>query len=150
MQATSHAWRCIAFIPSPEFKVNHAFKSLLSARVFHWSLDVVSANLKAAALDGCNLTDPSGYQCNCYTPLVSYIADLLEQQLIAGVLRNVSPVTLTEIAQFGDSTPAAPRTREHTLWLILDLCNAINAWDLTAFQKAAKALKLLGVHLPFW
>ncbi|KIM59359.1 hypothetical protein SCLCIDRAFT_27327 [Scleroderma citrinum Foug A] len=108
MQATSHAWHCIAFIPSPEFKVNCAFKSLLSARVFHWSLDNVSANLKAAALDGFNLTDPSGYQCNCYTPLGSYIADLPEQQLVSGVSRNASPVTLTEIAQFGDSTPATP------------------------------------------
>ena len=150
MQAMSHAWHCIAFIPSPEFKVNCAFKSLLSAHVFHWLLDDVSANLKAAALDGCDLTDPSGYQCNCYTPLVSYIADLPEQQLVSGVSRNASPVMLTEIAQFGDSTPAAPRTHEHTLRLILDLCNAVDAWDLAAFQKAAKALKLLGVHLPFW
>ena len=108
MQATSHAWRCIAFIPSPEFKVNRGFKTLLSARVFHWSLDVVVANLKAAALNGCDLMDPSGYHRNCYTPLVSYIADLPEQQLIAGVVRSASPVTLAEIAQFGDSTPAAP------------------------------------------
>ena len=150
MQATSHAWRCIAFIPSPKFKVNHAFKTLLSAHVFHWSLDVVAANLKVAALNGCDLMDPSGYHCNCYTPLVSYIADLPEQQLIAGVSRNVSPITLAEIAQFGDSTPAAPRTREHTLQQILDICKNIDPWDLASFQKAAKALKLLGVHLPFW
>ena len=150
MQATSHAWRCIAFIPSPEFKVHRGFKSLLSARIFHWSLDVVTTNLKAAALNGCDLADPDGFHRNCYTPLVSYIADLPEQQLVAGVSKNASPVSLAEIAQFGDPTPAAPRTREHTLRLILDICKDIDPWDLAAFQKAAKALKFLGVHLPFW
>ena len=128
-----HVWHCIAFIPSPEFKVHHSFKSLPSVHIFHWSLDV----------------NPDRFHCNCYTWLVS-ITDLPEQQLIAGVLKNVSPVSLAEIAQFGDPTPAVPQTCKHTLQLILDICKDINPWDLTAFQKASKALKLLGVHLLFW
>ena len=52
--------------------------------------------------------------------------------------------------QFGDPTPAPPRTCEATLRQINELCNAVDPWDLAAFQKAAKALKLLGVHKPFW
>lgn len=150
MQATSHAWRCIAFIPSPEFNIHADFRTILLARVFHWSLDVVTASLKVAAKDGTGLVDPCGNLRNCYTPLVAYIADLPEQQLIAGVSKNASPVTMAELSQFGDSTPAAPRTREKILRLIQEACSKAHPWDLVAFQKAAKALKLLGVHLPFW
>ena len=151
MQATSHAWRCIAFIPSPDFNIRADFRTILLARVFHWSLDVVTASLKAAAKDsGTGLVDPCGNIRNCYTPLVAYIADLPEQQLIAGVSRNASPVTMAELSQFGDPTPAAPRTREKILHLIQEACRTAHPWDLVAFQKAAKSLKLLGVHLPFW
>ena len=111
---------------------------------------MVTASLKDAAKNGIALIDPSGYIRNGYTPLVSYIADLPEQQLIACVTRNASPVTIAEMPQFGNPTPAAPQTREHTLYLIEKLCQSCDAWDLAAFLKAAKALKLLGVHLPFW
>ena len=150
MQATSHAWRCVAFIPSPEFEVPQDLRTLLLARIFHWSLDIVTASLKVAAKEGGPMVDPMGKIRNCYTPLVSYIADLPEQQLIACVSRNASPVTLVELPQFGDPTPAAPRTCEHTLSLILELCKKTDPWDIDHFQKAAKALKLLGIHLPFF
>ncbi|KIM53498.1 hypothetical protein SCLCIDRAFT_31844 [Scleroderma citrinum Foug A] len=150
MQATSHAWRCVTFIPSVEFNIHPDFQMLLLSQVFHWCLDVVTASLKDAAKHGIALVDPSRYIRNSYTPLVSYIADLPKQQLIACVARNVSPVTIAEMPRFGDPTPAAPRTREHTLSLIKKLCDSCDPWDLVAFQKAAKALKLLGVHLPFW
>ena len=97
------------------------------------------------------MVDPMGKVRNCYTPLVSYITDLPEQQLIVCVSRNASPMTLAELPQFRDPTgPAAPRTHEHTLSLILDLCKETDPWDIVHFQKAAKALKLLGVHLPFF
>ena len=96
------------------------------------------------------LANASGHSQKCYTPLVSYIADLPEQQLIACVSKNASPVTVAELPQFGDPTPAEPRRRNATLQQIKDLCAAINPWDLAAFQKAAKLIKLLRVHKPFW
>ncbi|KIM56952.1 hypothetical protein SCLCIDRAFT_29251 [Scleroderma citrinum Foug A] len=132
MQATSHAWRCIAFIPSPEFNIRADFRTILLARVFHWSLDVVTASLKVAAKDGTALVDPCG------------------NQLIAGVAKNASPVTMAEQSQFGDPIPAAPRTREQILRQIQEACSKAHPWDLVAFQKVAKSLKLLGVHQPFW
>ena len=125
MQATSHTWRCIAFIPSPEFNIHPDFRLLLHAQLFHWCLDMITASLKDAAKDGCTLVDPSGHIRNCYTPLISYIADLPKQQLIACVARNVSPLMIAEMPQFGDPTPAAPRTCEHTLHLINQLCKSI-------------------------
>ena len=115
MQATSHVWRCIAFIPSPEFKVHPDFRTILSAWLFHWSLDVVTAGLKEAASNGCALIDASGHIRKCYTPLISYVADLPEQQLIACVSKNASPVSTTEMPQFGDPTPAPPQTHKAML-----------------------------------
>ena len=58
-------------------------RMILLARVFHWSLDVITASLKVAARDGMALIDPCGNVHNCYTPLIMYIVDLPEQQLIA-------------------------------------------------------------------
>ncbi|KIK93358.1 hypothetical protein PAXRUDRAFT_145271, partial [Paxillus rubicundulus Ve08.2h10] len=29
-------------------------------------------------------------------------------------------------------------------------CYGVNPWDIVNFQKKAKLVKLLGVHLPFW
>ena len=108
MQAMSHAWRCVAFIPSVEFNIHPDFRMLLLSQVFHWCLDMVTASLKDVAEHGIALIDPSRYIHNSYTPLVSYIADLPKQQLIACVARNTSPVTIAEMPWLGDPTPAAP------------------------------------------
>ena len=150
MQATSHAWRCIAFIPSLSFKVYPDFQTLLQARVFHWLLDAITASLKDTANQGCDLVDPSGHIRNRYTPLISYIADLPEQQLVACVSKNASPVTTAELPRFGDPNPSPPRTGHDILQQIKELCKRVDPWDLNIFQKAAKVLKLLGVHKPFW
>ena len=56
MQATSHAWRCVAFIPTPEFEVHPDYQTILFARLFHHCMDEVMAPLKHAALHGVTLT----------------------------------------------------------------------------------------------
>ena len=81
------------------------------------------------------MVDPMGKIQNCYMPLVSYIANLPEQQLIACISRNASPVTLAELPQFGDPTLATPRMREHMLSLILELWKKINPWDIDPFRR---------------
>ncbi|KAL4063645.1 hypothetical protein V8B97DRAFT_2026285 [Scleroderma yunnanense] len=108
MQVTSHAWHCIAFIPSPKFNIHADFQTILLACIFHWLLDMVTASLKVAAKDGTSLVNPSGNIQNCYTPLITYIADLPKQQLITGVAKNVSLVTMAKLSQFGDPTATAP------------------------------------------
>lgn len=149
-QATSHAWRCVALIPSPNIQARAEFKTILLSRLFHWSLDLVTASLKKATVNGCMLTDAIGHIRKCYTPLISYIADLPEQQLISCMSNNASPITVAELPQFGNPTPAEPRTRDAILQQIRDLCAVVHPWDLANFQKAAKRVKLLGVHKPFW
>ena len=108
MQATSHTWRCIRFIPSLEIKVDPEHKTLLLSQIFHWSLNIITASLKHVAKHDCMLVNASGHTQNCFTPLVSYITDLPEQQLIIGISKNASSVTMAELPMFGNATPAAP------------------------------------------
>ncbi|KAL4081111.1 hypothetical protein J3A83DRAFT_4355961 [Scleroderma citrinum] len=133
MQVTSHVWCCIAFIPSPKFNIHADFQTILLACVFHWLLDMVTASLKVAAKDGTGLVNPGGNIQNCYTPLIMYIVDLPEQQLITGVAKNASLVTMAELSQFGDPTPTAPQMCEKILCQIQEV-----------------KLQNLGIHLPFW
>lgn len=79
MQATSHTWRCITFIPTPTFDIHPDYQTPLTSRVFHQCMDIVFESLKKCALNGSPMTDALGYTHSCYTPLVAYITDLLEQ-----------------------------------------------------------------------
>ncbi|KAI6144394.1 hypothetical protein BKA82DRAFT_29322 [Pisolithus tinctorius] len=132
MQASSHAWHCIAFMPVPVFEVHPDFQTILTSRLFHRCMDIVFASLKTVTSD------------------VAYIADLPEQQLVTCVAKNASPITTAVLSDFGDSVPQNPRTGSYTLQQIVDLCTHTQAWNIPSFQKAAKAEKLLGVHHPFW
>ncbi|KAG2122975.1 hypothetical protein BD769DRAFT_1359974 [Suillus cothurnatus] len=98
-KATLRAWRCIAYMPIAKFRVHPDYQTILQARLWHKCMDLVLANLKAAALDGCFMPDPSRYIRYAFTPLVAHVFD---------------------------------------------------PWDLDRFQKAAKAVNLSGVHMPYW
>ena len=151
MQATSYTWCCVAFIPTPEFEIHSDFQSLLSTRLFHHCQDIMFASLKEAAEWGAQMTDALGYICRCFTLLVGYIADLPEQQMVACVAKNASPVTTATISEFGDSFPHPPQSGVETLQKINDICTqGVHPWDVAMFQAKAKAIKLSGVHLPFW
>ncbi|KAI5986989.1 hypothetical protein F5J12DRAFT_907796 [Pisolithus orientalis] len=150
MQASSHAWHCIAFMPVPVFEVHPDFQTILTSHLFHQCMDIVFASLKTVTSDGINLTDPTGFTQNCFTPLVTYIADLPKQQLVACVAKNASPITTTVLSNFGDSVPQNPQTGLYMLQQIVNLCTHTQVWNIPSFQKAAKAEKLLGVHHPFW
>jgi hypothetical protein len=150
MKATAHAWSCIAYMPIPQYICNPEFSSLLQARMWHRCMDIVCENLKHAAAVGTGMVDPLGFLRYGFTPLVAYTADLPEQQMIACVSKNASPVTLAIQPQFGDGKVYEPRTGQGTLKALEELGRRIDPWKVQEFQEAAKALYLSGVHLPFW
>jgi hypothetical protein len=108
MKATSHAWACIAYIPTTEYIMNHDFSGVLEARLWHRCMDMVLQNLKVAAQVGEFMTDPMGCRRYVFTPLATHIADLPEQLMIACVSKNVSPITLAAQAQFDDGIAHPP------------------------------------------
>ncbi|KAG1872583.1 hypothetical protein C8R48DRAFT_769988 [Suillus tomentosus] len=149
-KATLRAWRCIAYMPIAKFRVHSDYQSILQARLWHKCMDLVLANLKAAALDGCFMPDPSRYIRYVFTPLVAHVCDLPEASMIATVAKNASPVTMAVQVDFGDGILHPPRTGKHTLQQIANISRNVDPWDLDKFQKAAKVANLSGVHMPFW
>jgi hypothetical protein len=152
MKATSHAFVLAAYLPIPKFVgVRTELQSMLSARVFHRSLDHVFINLKAAERCGAVTSDGNGWLRTIHTPLVAFIADRPEQLMIAGVNGRTSPISLATTNQFDDPYPHPPRTRQHTLDAIRRvLLQCPNPWDLVAFAKACERENLNGVYEPFW
>ncbi|KAG2335684.1 hypothetical protein BDR05DRAFT_978916 [Suillus weaverae] len=150
MKATTHTWSCIAYMPIPQFVCHPDFCSLLQARVWHRCVDIVCENLKIAAATGTSMVDPSGHSRYSFTPLVAYTANLPEQQMIACVSKNASPVTLATQSQFGDGVMYPPRHGNTTIETLHQLCQCVDPWKVQQFQEEAKALFLSGVQLPFW
>ncbi|KIK11315.1 hypothetical protein PISMIDRAFT_122910 [Pisolithus microcarpus 441] len=150
MKATSHAWRCIAYTPTPEFLTNSEFRSVLEARVWHRCVDIVCAGLKLATCTGTFISDLNNATRYCFTPLAAYTADLPEQLMIACVTKSVSPVSIAEKTQFGNAVAYAPHDGEATLRKLHALCQEIDPWRLQVFTPEAKKRNLSGVQLPFW
>ncbi|KAG2149014.1 uncharacterized protein EDB93DRAFT_1240381 [Suillus bovinus] len=82
MRATSHAWRCVGFMPIPKFSDVHSdYQTILSQRLFHKCMDIIFADAKVAAMVGKFMPDPSGHVRHCFTPLehtLSVIYDICQ------------------------------------------------------------------------
>lgn len=137
-------------MPIAKFRVHPDYQSILQARLWHKCMDLIFANLKAAAAEGCFMPDPFRYIRHVFTPLVAHVCDLPEATMIAAVAKNASPVTMAMQQNFGDGVLHPPRTGKYTLSLLVNIANTVDPWELDKFQKAAKALGLSGVHMPFW
>ncbi|KAG1726841.1 hypothetical protein EDB19DRAFT_1943827 [Suillus lakei] len=133
-KATLQAWRCVAYMPIIKFKVHPDYQIIPQARLWHKCMDLICANLKAAAVEGCFMPDPFRYIHYVFTPLIAHICDLPEASMIATVSKNASPLTMATQKEFSDGILHPP----------------FDPWNLDKFQKAAKAVYLSGVHMPYW
>ena len=84
-------------------------------------MDIIFASIKKTAEHGSPMTDTLGYVRNCVTPLVAYITDLPEQQLITGVTKNASPVTTATLPQFGN--PFLPKWHKYIAADLATMCH---------------------------
>jgi len=57
MKATSHAWACVAYTPTPEFLTHPDFHSVLEACVWHRCVNIVCTGLKLATRVGTFMSD---------------------------------------------------------------------------------------------
>ena len=150
MAATSHAWRCVVFMPIPKFDVPSTCQTILQHRLWHKCINIATDSLKRTMVNGRIMVDPHGHQHNCFTPLAAWTADLPEQLTITCVAKNASPVTEATHKQFGDANRHLSQTGELTLERINNIAQVVNPWNLIRFQKQAKAIQLSGTHLPCW
>ncbi|KAI9570907.1 hypothetical protein HD554DRAFT_2169692 [Boletus coccyginus] len=72
--------------------------------------------------------------------LVGWIADLSEQQMIAYIFKNASPITMAMLKQFGDAQHQLSYTGSHILKLIHHPSLKVDLWNINHFQKLLKYL----------
>lgn len=153
MKASSHAFALVGYLPIPKYGQDcpAEIKAVLTARIFHFSLDIIFEKMKQAEKSGARMSDSHGNIRIIHTPLVSYIADYPEQRLIACVSGNASPLSTATQNDFGDETAHPRRTRTFTLSRIFDTCAQLDPiTELAAFTATCRDRELNGVHQPFW
>ena len=149
-KASNHCYLLLALLPVPAFICsNTKICGILEARLVHKCLDEILQPLKDAARFGISMTDPLGTKRFCFTPLASCIVDTPESAMIACVGGLTSSVTLASYHNFGDAFRHPPRRAKHTLQAIKSI-EPVGPWNLEQYEKAAKKIRLNGVHLPFW
>ena len=103
MKTTSYSFVLAAYLPIPKFiNVSVPVQVALATRIYHSCLTIVTENLLWATQEDVEIPDLLGHICVCYPALVSWIADLPKQRLIAGVLQNQSPISEATLDHFGD------------------------------------------------
>ena len=151
MKSSTHAFVLIALLPCPKFIVkDNGIRGTLENRVVHLCLDIITRPLKIAARIGRMMADPLGYSRFCFTGLASYIVDTPEAAMLACVAGKTSHLTMADYRTFGDPIRHEPRTASTTLAQLAALATQHNPLDLSTYLPAAKAMRLNGVHLPFW
>ncbi|KAF8546451.1 hypothetical protein OG21DRAFT_1491196 [Imleria badia] len=146
-----HGYLLLTLLSIPNFvHKDSCTHGLLRDQLFHQALNHILTPLKTTATVGMMMSNPIGNLCYCYMPLPSWIADTLEECLIATVSLRASPVTTATSKQFGDPFPHTPRTSQSTLSAIRAACTEHAPSDYKSFLKVVKQLSLNGVVDAFW
>ena len=101
---SAHTWMLIAQIPIAKFEPSK-YQSLFTTRAFHQCMNLIVDGLKKAAVNAVDMVDPNGCVRSVHTFLAAYIADLPEQQMIAGVRQNYAPSSVADPKTLGNSRP---------------------------------------------
>jgi hypothetical protein len=119
--------------------------------MFHFAISIIVQSLKEAELNGVPMSDPNGLLCLVHTPLVSWIANLPEQHVVACVSSRYSPISTTATEQFGESVPSPAHCHEAILDAIQEACHLCDPCDIATFHKLCLAsFQLNSIVIPFW
>jgi hypothetical protein len=84
MKATSQAFTLTVYLPIPKFlNVSMDIHAVLTACVYHVSLNIITIGLKYVEKHSVLMSDPWGQEHVCHTPLASWIVDLPPVSLAA-------------------------------------------------------------------
>lgn len=142
-------WQPIALIPVVKFKDKRS-RGVLNARLYHKCLDIVLHKLKEYSHKPKRMVDPYENFRDVCTVIGAFQSDTPEQNLIACVAGNQSPISLAEYGTLGNPDPSEPRLGSRTLKLIEELGKKCDVNDLGRYVAKAKKIGLNGVYKPFW
>lgn len=150
-KASAGCWLMIAQIPVIKFKEKHE-QNILEQRLYHQCMNIALEALKACSNTAVKMSDAKGELRLLRTFLLSHIADLPEQQLIACVTTNTSPISMAMYHTLGDGEAQGLRHGASTLLAIKQLRNQPNLdlTNLSGYLIAAGKVYLNGVLEPFW
>ncbi|KLO03827.1 hypothetical protein SCHPADRAFT_948276, partial [Schizopora paradoxa] len=151
MKESAGCWVKVAEIPVVKF-LEKSHQSLLSDRLFHVCMDVLTSGLKECSRCPEKMTDGKGIVRLVRTILLAHISDYPEQLLIACASGSSSPVSMAKTPSFGSPTPYPPRTKHETLHRIKRILRTpgLRASNLPRYKRLSLDLGLNGVHEPFW
>ncbi|KAG2084572.1 uncharacterized protein F5147DRAFT_782430 [Suillus discolor] len=140
----------LALLPVAKF-INRVkcMHGVLADRLLHQCIDIVIEPLKQAACLGIIMSDLVGFSKYCFTPLVAYVANTLEE-LIACITINASPVTMATRTNFGDPDCQPLHKGSYMLANIQKVVAFVSPSDLVAFFEECKQYHLNSVQWPFW
>jgi len=151
LKLLSHTFLLATLLPVPKFiHKNKRMKGVLESCLIHQCLDIVLEPLKCAAQLGVMLSDPWGHNRYCFTPIVSYIVDMPEATMLAGVGGKTSPITMATYKEFGDPFRHESCTSATTLSQLAVAASKADPKDIEAYFCEAQKFRLNGVHLLFW
>ena len=145
---TAQCWLLVAQIPVAKFEPIE-FQGILTRNLYHQCMDVVTARLKEHSHVPIELVDAGGFVRFVRTFLLAHLADNPEQQLIACVSANQSPVSVAQFYQLGDPEAHTPRHGAKTIRSISTLPIGPDI-SLRRLEREAKRAGLNGVREPFW
>lgn len=148
---SARCWLMLAQIPVVKFE-EEDLQGVLTQRLYHKCMDIATESLKDCAGNPVEMSDAEGVLRLVRTVLFAHIADTPEQQLIACVIQNASPLSLARFNNLGSSTPQPPRYGSNTIELIEQVLNTegVTETDVRKYARVALDLGLNGVSAPFW
>ena len=150
-KSSNNTFPLVALLPCPKFVAkDRDIRSVLENRLIHLCLNIITNPLKLATRAGRMMADPRGYSRFCFPTLTSYMVDTPEATMLVCVVGKTSHLTMADYQQFGDPVRQEPRTASTTLAQLDSLAVEFNPADLFPYMSAAKAMRLNGIHLPFW
>ncbi|KLO16815.1 hypothetical protein SCHPADRAFT_822533, partial [Schizopora paradoxa] len=150
-KVSSGCWLKVAEIPVVKFE-EEGVQGILTQRLCHICLDIVTESLKRCAKQAVSMCDAEGILRMVRTMLLAYIADYPEQQLIACVKKNVSPISVASYKTYGWAARQRLRSGASTLKRIRAVLMRKNivATNIKRYHKVALDFSLNGVTKPFW
>lgn len=147
---SSRAWIMVAQIPVAKFN-EQDYQGMLTSRLYHKCMAIVTANLKQCSQVPVPMKDASSVVRLVRTILLAHLADHPEQQTIACVAGNCSPISLARHADLGADALLAPRTRAYTFGRIRQLrLKCVDPDNLWLVDRHVLKFESNGVLEPYW
>jgi len=152
------AYFCTAFIPEGKF-LNLEFENptqakelpgILSRRLYHICMRIILQPLREHIMEPRYMVDSEGYIRKEVFRMATYIGDLPEQVLVAGLSPNQCVNCIAGSKQLGDPHSCRPRTGLSILQSIATIHQNNPHCSTWKFAQEAKKIGLNGVDEPWW